>query len=194
LGWKRGEINTRKYFILRFTLKGLTFKYNKMLSYKDLIKYFGTSLYDVDFQKFLKQSFSDVTSYDILRSDYIISELFGIELGFTNNDAVYDDDDGVVFEEGNPIFSHFILYPKSTILINQLPFETSFSDIRTSVLNKAGKPTQTNEGYADFLNRNFLVDNYKVGDVVLTFDYNAEEQTINFIQARDNELRASLKL
>jgi hypothetical protein len=165
-----------------------------MLSYKDLIKYFGTSLYDVDFQKFLKQSFSDVTSYDILRSDYIISELFGIELGFTNNDAVYDDDDGVVFEEGNPIFSHFILYPKSTILINQLPFETSFSDIRTSVLNKAGKPTQTNEGYADFLNRNFLVDNYKVGDVVLTFDYNAEEQTINFIQARDNELRASLKL
>jgi hypothetical protein len=164
-----------------------------MLSYKDLINYFGTSLHDTDFQAFLKQSFSDLTSYDIF-SDYMVSELCGISLGFTNNDAVFDDDDEVVFEEGNPIFSHFNLFPKSAILINQLPFGISFSDIRTDVLNKAGKPTQTNEGYADFLNRNFLVDNYKVGDVVITFDYNAEEQTINFIQARDNKLRASLKL
>jgi hypothetical protein len=165
-----------------------------MLSYRDFTKYFGTSLSDEGFQNFLHNTFSDMTEYDILESDYITSENNGIELGFINNQAVYDDDDNVVFEKGNPIFSHFILYTKSLTLIDNFPFDTNFHDNRTEVIKKAGNPSQTKEGYADFLNKNFLVDNYKVDDTVITFDYEAEKQTINFIQVRDNNLVEHLRL
>ena len=165
-----------------------------MLSYKDLTKHFGSSLFDEGFQTFLSDTLSDLTKYDILESDYITSEKNGIELGFTNNDAVYDDDDNIVFEKGNPVFSHFILYAKSFTIIDNLPFGTNFNDNRVEIIRKTGNPSQTKEGYADFLNKNFLVDNYKVDDIVITFDYDAENQTINFIQIRDNNLVEHLKL
>jgi hypothetical protein len=118
----------------------------------------------------------------------------GIQLGFTNNDAVYDDDENIVFEKGNPVFSHFIFHAKSLTLIDNLPFDTNFNDNRIEIIRKAGNPSQTKEGYADFLNKSFLVDNYKVDDIVITFDYDAEKQTINFIQIRDNNLVEHLKL
>jgi hypothetical protein len=159
-----------------------------MLSYTDITKYFGSNLFDKDFQSFLTQAFCDLTGYDILESDYIISKENGIELGFTNTNAFYDDDDKTVFGNGTPIFSHFIIYPKSSKLIDKLPFDISFSDNRIDIATKAGTPTKTNEGYADFLNSNFLVDNYKINDIVVTFDYNTTDQTINFIQVRDNNL------
>jgi hypothetical protein len=165
-----------------------------MLSYRDFTKHFGTSLSDERFQSFLHEPFSDLTEYDILESDYITSENNGIELGFINNQAVYDDDDNVVLEKGNPIFSHFILYAKSLTLIDNLPFDTNFNDNRTEVIRKAGNPSQTNEGYSDLLNKSFLVDNYKVDNIVITFDYEAEKQTINFIQVRDNNLLEHLRL
>lgn len=166
-----------------------------MLTYKDFTQHFGLSLFDKGFQSFLANTFSDLTAYDILESDYIISADKGIELGFTNNDAVYDDDDdNFIFESGNPIFSHFIIYPKSMNLINDLPFDITFTDSRFEIINKAGKPIQTREGYEDFLNMNFLVDNYKLHDIVVTFDYNAEKQTLNHIQFRDNNLVEHLKL
>lgn len=141
-----------------------------MLSYLDFTKHFGTSLSDEGFQNFLCNTFSDLTEYNILESDYITSEKDGVELGLTNNEAVYDDDENIVFEKGNPIFSHFILYPKSLTLIGKLPFDISFDDNRIEVIGKAGNPTQTKEGYADFLNKSFLVENYKVGNIVITFD------------------------
>lgn len=165
-----------------------------MLSYRNFTKYFGTSLFDKDFQIFLTNTFSDLTEYNILESDYITSTEHGVELGFTSNEAVYDDDENVIFEKGNPLFSHFILYQKSSTIIDKLPFDTDFSDNRVEVINKSGNPEQTKEGYADFLNKNFLIDNYKEGDVVITFDYDAETQTINFIQIRDNNLLEHLKL
>ena len=165
-----------------------------MLTYKDFTKHFGSSLFDKGFQTFLSDTFSDLTNYDILESDYITSKINGIELGFTNNEAVYDDDDNIVFEKGKPIFSHFIAYPKSLILIDNLPFDTSFNDDRMEIIRKAGNPSQTKEGYADFLNKSFLVDNYKLNDIVITFDYDHEKQTINFIQVRDNNLVEHLKL
>ena len=165
-----------------------------MLSYQDLIKKFGTNLSDTDFQLFLTNTFSDLTEYNILESDYISSDKIGIELGFKNNDALYDDDENIVFEKGNPVFSHFILYPKSSTLIDKLPFDTSFEDNRDEIIKQAGNATETKEGYADFLNKNFLVDNYKVDHIVVTFDYDAEKKTINFIQVRDNNLVEHLKL
>jgi hypothetical protein len=165
-----------------------------MLSYKDFTKHFGSSLFDKGFQTFLSDTFSDLTKYDILESDYITSEKNGIQLGFTNNDAVYDDDENIVFEKGNPVFSHFIFHAKSLTLIDNLPFDTNFNDNRIEIIRKAGNPSQTKEGYADFLNKSFLVDNYKVDDIVITFDYDAEKQTINFIQIRDNNLVEHLKL
>ena len=117
-----------------------------VLSYTDITKYFRSYLFDEDFQSFLSQVFSDLTEYDITESDYIISEDMGIELGFTNNEAVYDDDDKVIFEYGRPIFSHFNLYPRSIKLIDRLPFDISFRDSRTGILAKAGPPTKTNKG------------------------------------------------
>lgn len=164
-----------------------------MLSYKDLTKYFGINLFDKDLQTFLSSTFSDLTEYDILESDYITSAKHGVELGFTNKESVHDDDDNVIFEKGNPVFSHFILYPKSLTLIGNLPFDTGFDDDRTEIINKAGNPTQTKEGYTEFLNKDFLVDNYKVGHLVITFDYDVEKRTINFIQVRDNNLVEHLR-
>src|SRR5437868_14167033 len=114
-----------------------------MLSYKDFTRHFDLSLFDKDFQKFLTNSFSDLTEYNILESDYITSEKAGIDLGFTNNEAVYDDDDNVVFEKGNPVFSHLIFYPKSLTTIDNFPFDAKFDDTRIEIIKKAGNPTQT---------------------------------------------------
>jgi hypothetical protein len=165
-----------------------------MLSYKDFTKHFGKSLFDRDFQIFLKATFYDLTEYDILESNYITSENCGVELGFTNKDAAYDDDDNIVFEKGNPIFSHFITYSKSSKLIGDLPFDVTFADTRPDIINKAGDPVQTKGGYSDFLNKNFLVDNYKQGDIIITFDFDAETQLLNFIQVRDNNLLEHIKI
>ncbi len=165
-----------------------------MLSYKDLTKYFGLSLFDLTFQTFLTKTFSDLTEYDILESDYISSENAGIEFGFTNTEAIYDDDENIVFDEGNPLFSHFTLYPKSLTIIDKLPFDINFDESRKEIMNKAGNPTQTKEGYDDFFKKRFLIDNYKVGDIVVTFDYDATKEKINFIQVRDNNLVEHLKL
>ena len=165
-----------------------------MLSYKEFTKYFGTSLFDKGFQTFLSEIFSDLTEYDILESDYITSDKNGIELGFTNKDAIYDDDENVVFEKGNPIFSHFNIYPNSLTVLDNLPFDTYFDDNRNEIKSKTGNPTQTQKGSADFLNKRFLVDNYKVDNIIITFDYDAEKEIINFIQVCDNNLREHLKL
>lgn len=165
-----------------------------MLSYKEFTDRFGVSLFDKEFQAFLTNTFTDLTEYNILNGDYMISENTGLEIGFTNNDAVYDDDENVVFENGHPIFSHFNAYPKSIKLIGTLPFETNFTDKRDEVIVKAGNPAKTNKGFLNFLNKNFLVDSYEVGNIIITYDYDAEEQTINFIQFRENNLIAHLKL
>jgi hypothetical protein len=122
----------------------------------------------------------------------MISDNSGIELGFTNEDSVIDDDDQIIFEEGNPIFSHFIIYPKSGILVNELPFKVTFNDKRDSILQKAGQPTQTREG--DFLGSPFLIDHYKVDDTVISIDYNLNDMSVKFVQIRDNNLIEHLKM
>lgn len=165
-----------------------------MQSYKDFTKHFGISLFDKTFQDFLTNIFSDLTEYNILENDYITSAKGGMELGFTNNEAVYDDEESVVFEKGNPIFSHFILYPKSLTVIDYLPFDVDFDDNRVEIIRKEGNPSQTKVGYADFLKKDFLVDNYKEGNIVVTFDYDAKRQTVNFIQIRDNNLCDHIKM
>jgi len=165
-----------------------------MVSYQDFTRYFGAGLYELPFQQFLSAYFKDLTEYNILESEYIVSELMGIEIGFTNNDAVYDDDDSEVLKKGNPLFSHFIIYPKAVALISVLPFGATFDDKRNVVLNKAGQPTQTNQGFSSLLRKDFLVDNYKINEIVVTFDYNVEQNSINFIQLRDNNLQEQLRL
>ena len=163
-----------------------------MNSYRDLTSYFGLPLADTTFQSYIKSTFIDLADYNIANGDYIISEKSGIELGFINNEAVVDEDDCLIFEKGNPIFSHVNIYPKSSI--KELPLEVNFADSRTQVINKAGQPTQTSRGDTSFFGRAFLVDNYKVGELIITFDYEPEKENINFIQIRDNNLVAHLKL
>ena len=95
-----------------------------MQSYKDLTQYFGVPLLDTNFQSFVNSTFSDLTDYNVAAGDYMVSEKSGIDLGFTNNEAVFDHDDNVVFDPGRPVFSHINIYPKSPL--TELPFGASF--------------------------------------------------------------------
>jgi hypothetical protein len=158
-----------------------------MNSYKDLTIFFNTDLLDIEFQSFLKELFDDLSDYNILESDYITSKKNGIELGFKNDRAVYDEDDGVLFEKGRPVFSHFNLFPNSARLIDRLPFDIKFNENRTNVISKAGQPNQTNQGEIVILNKKYLVDNYFAGDLTITFDYEPANETINFIQIKNNK-------
>lgn len=161
-----------------------------MLGYVDFIKYFGSFLVKEQFKSFLAETFVDLTEYNIFEG-YMISELAGIELGFTNEDAIYDDDEEIIFEPGNPVFSHCNFYPKSEV---SLPFDISFNDTRKTVFAKAGLPVKTNSGYSSILNYDFLVDSYKIDDIILTISYNSVDETINSVQFRDNDIIHSLKL
>ena len=164
-----------------------------MLNYKDFIKFFGSSLEDKKFQSFLISNFNDLTGYNIF-DNYMVSELAGIEIGFKNNDAVYDDDTQVIFEKGNPIFSHLNLYPKSGSFIEEFPFQSNFKDSRNEILAKAGEPDQTKQGFIELLNEHFLNDNYKIGDVVISFSYDPGSSIIQSIQVRDNNLCGDIKI
>lgn len=154
---------------------------------------FGSYLYDDAFQAFLIETFTDITVYNILEGDYISSELLGLELGFTNDDAVIDEDELIVLEPGRPIFSHINIYPKPNE-VYVLPFDILFNDSRETVFKKAGEPTQTKHGESLLLDKHFLIDHYKIGDIVLSIDYNPADETISFIQFRDNNILAHLKL
>ena len=163
-----------------------------MHSFKDLTKYFGTALSDTSFQNFLATYFHDLTKYNVVEGNYVSSEEAKIELGFQNNEAVVDEDDESAFDEGNPLFSTVNIFPGSTI--TNLPFDLAFADSRHDVLAKAGEPTQTRKGDASFFGPAYLIDNFKVGEIVVSVDYNPESQAINFIQIRDNNLVEHLRL
>jgi hypothetical protein len=163
-----------------------------MQSYQDLTAYFGAPLADASFQTFLATNFKDMTPYAVGESNYISSEQAQIELGFQNDDAVFDEDNERVFDEGNPLFSTINIFPGPAL--PELPFGITFTDSREEVLAKAGAPTQTRHGGASVLGPAYLVDNFKVNETVISVDYNPERQTINFIQIRDNNLVAHLRL
>lgn len=163
-----------------------------MQSYKDLTQYFGVPLSDANFQSFIKRKFSDLTDYNVAENDYMVSENSGIELGFTNRDAVFDEDEGFVYHPGRPVFSHITIYPISPL--RELPFQASFGDSRSRVITKAGQPSQSRRGEASFLGSTFFVDHYKIDDLVISFNYQPENERINFIQIRDNNLVAHLRI
>jgi hypothetical protein len=116
----------------------------------------------------LQRTFDDLSDYNVAKGDYIISKASGIELGFTNKETVFDEDEGTVFEQGSHILPHVNIYPKALSI--ELPFEMSFSNERRQVLQKAGQPTRTKQGEASFLGSAYLVDNYKIGDIIVSFD------------------------
>lgn len=154
-----------------------------MDSYKELSIFFNIDLMDKDFRSFLKEKFDDLTDYNISESDYITSKKNGIELGFENKDAIYDEDDKVIFQKGNPVFSHFNLFSESKRLIDRLPFEVNFNDKRTSVILKAGQPHETNKGEIPILGK-YLIDFYFNDDLIISFDYKDDEESIKFIQIK----------
>jgi hypothetical protein len=153
-----------------------------MISYKAFTKYFGCNLNDENFQFFLSGIFTDLTAYNVSKSNYIISPQAGIELGFINDSAVYDEDEETVFEKGNPVFSHFNLFPKSKSVINEFPFHISFENNRSEILNKIGEPLETKRGFLNLLNKNFLVDKYETENLIVVFDYETLHEKINFMQ------------
>ncbi len=159
-----------------------------MNPYTDFTKHFGNSLKAPDFSNFLAEIFTDLTEYDILQSEYILSVKTGIELGFKNEDAEYDDDDIIIFKKGTPIFSHFNLFPKSESIISSFPFDIKFSDTRNMLHKKIGEPLKTVYLQDKLFNKTFLIDHYKLGDIAISIDYDSETETINHIQIRDNNL------
>ncbi|MFC0518193.1 hypothetical protein ACFFGT_28520 [Mucilaginibacter angelicae] len=164
-----------------------------MFTYLHFTDQFGSYLYDDNFQAFLADTFTDLSPYNLLKSDYMRSELLHIDLGFTNEDAVIDEDELIVLEPGQPIFSHLNVYPKPDAIYG-LPFEISFTDTRTQVFKKAGEPTQTKHEDSIVLDKAFLIDHYKIDNLVLSIDYDPQDERINFIQLRDNNIIAHLKL
>jgi hypothetical protein len=162
------------------------------MQYKDLIKLFGVELSATQFQSFIMKNFKDLTSYNPVEGDYMLSKEAGIELGFTNNEALFDEDETVMINKGRPVFSHVNIYPNSCL--TELPFNTTFLDDRKQILRKAGEPTETKKGEWSAFGRSYLVDNYKVTDIVVTFDYDPESENLNFVQIRHNNLLEHLKL
>jgi hypothetical protein len=162
-----------------------------MLNCSTLIKYFGVELLDISFQNFLNDNFNDLTEYNILDTDYIISDQKGLELGFTNTTAIYDDDTQELFEKGNPIFSHFNLYSKAGNFINDLPFNSKFEESRDQILKKAGNPSKSREGYIELLQKHFRIDNYQLGDTIISFDYNPETNELLSLQFRSSSITSN---
>jgi hypothetical protein len=172
-----------------------------MLTYNDFTQFFGKPINDEKFQEFLKTWFSDldISEYSDFEFSYISSKAQNLSMGFEPDENIkYENEDENDLEEddedekplGTGQFAVINIYP-STTLINPLPFTVTFTDNRAAVIKKAGNPTQTKGGNGEI----FLVDNYKVSeDVIVTFDYNAKKETLNFIQIRDNNLFASISL
>lgn len=140
------------------------------------------------FRSFLKSNFSDLTEYNILESEYVFSAQKGLELGFINDTAVFDDDTLVIFEKGNPVFSHFNLFPLCEKYINDLPFDSSFENSRDQIQQKAGVPTKINEGYLELLDKHFRIDNYQMSDIIISFSYVPTSNMLDLIQVRSLKL------
>lgn len=156
------------------------------MTYLDITKYFGTQLSDIDFQNFLKELSCDPKKYNIAESQYILSNDNGIEVGFKNKTAVYDEDDQIVFEEGNPVLSVINIRIAFGKLLKLLPFDIKFSDTRTIVREKAGNPIKVVDYEDKFFNKQMMIDHYKIDNLAISIDYDANNETIDFIQIRDN--------
>lgn len=156
------------------------------MTYSDLTTYFGTGLSDAAFQAFLNSMSCDPATYNVADSDYITCESKGLEIGFRNDEAVYDEDEGTVFEKGKPVFSHFNLYPAAGGLISALPFGIGFSDNRNTVKQKAGEPVKSTDLDDPIFQKRFMIDHYELGNLAISIDYNPEDETIELIQIRDN--------
>lgn len=158
------------------------------MTYLEISKYFGTKLSDTNFQTFLKSISCDPAQYNVSTGDYISSETIGLDMGFKNVDAVYDDDDEKVFEKGTPIFSLFNMYPMSEKIVSSIPFDIKFSDNRNTVREKAGQPVKITDAIDKLLDKHFLIDHFKMDNIAISIDYNSKDETIEFIQIRDNNL------
>ena len=165
------------------------------MTYLDITKRFGTKLSDPDFQAFLKSISCDPTKYNVAEGEYISSKDNNIEIGFNNKDAEYDEDEQTVFKEGTPLFAFFNLYPNSETLVSSIPFNISFTDTRKDVREKAGQPIKIVDFDDKLFKKRFMIDHFKMDNLAISIDYNANDEKIEFIQIRDNtQTKEHLKL
>lgn len=165
------------------------------MNYLDITKYFGAKLSDPDFQTFLKSISCDPTKYNVAKGEYISSETNGLEIGFRNDDAIYDDDEQKVFKKGTPIFSLFNIHPTSEKFIESTPFNIKFSDTKNIVREKAGQPIKIVDFEDKFFNKRFMIDHFKIDNYAISIDYDSEDEKVELIQIRDNkQAQAHLKL
>lgn len=157
------------------------------MNYLDIAAYFGTKLSDPDFQVFLKEISCDAKKYNVAKSEYISSKKMGLDIGFKNDDAVYDDDEEKVFKKGTPVFALFNLHPSSEKIIESMPFGITFSDTKSIVRKKAGNPIKVVDFEDDLLEKHFMIDHFKSGNLAISVDYDSKDETVECIQIRDNE-------
>jgi hypothetical protein len=157
------------------------------MQYTDITKYFGFELSDLLFHEFLKSISCDPLTYNVSKSPYISSQIAGLEIGFRNDNAVFDEDKEVVFEKGNPIFSLFNIYPSASRFVQTLPFDINFLDTRNKVREKAGPPIKIVDFDDRFLKKRFLIDHFKLDGLAISVDYNLQGETIEVVQIRDKE-------
>jgi|GEM_PF-1444295 hypothetical protein len=156
------------------------------MTYTEITKHFGTKLSDPEFQTFLKNISCDQTEYNVARGEYISSKITGLEIGFRNDDTIYDDNEQQVYEKGTPTFSLFNLHQTSEKFIKSIPFDIKFSDNKHIMRAKAGQPIKVTDFENKLFKKHFMINHFRLGDLAISIDYNSDE-TIEFIQIRDND-------
>ena len=156
------------------------------MTYLEITKYFGTKLSDPEFQIFLKSISCDPTKYNVAKGEYVSSKTTGLEIGFRNDDAIFDDDEQNVFKKGTPIFSLVNIHPSSEKFIDSMPFDIKFSDTKNIVREKAGQPIKIIDFEDKFFKKRFMIDHFTVDNFAIIVDYNSKDETVELIQIREN--------
>jgi len=157
------------------------------MTYINITKFFGASLIHPDFLNFLQTIFCDHDDYNATTCT-IESPDIGLEFGFMDPDKFYDDDEGIKFKDGSPVFTYFNIYPADSGILETLPFNLSFADTRKTILEKAGKPLNTTDLTNRFLSTRILIDHFTLQHLAIQVHYEASSESISFIQIRNHTL------
>jgi hypothetical protein len=151
-----------------------------MKTIKELTKYFGYYMSNKEFNVMLEELFIDPANYDN-KTLYRVCKKTKLEIGFTNERMIRPADKDKPMMGGRPVFTHFNLFPKCSQLFETLPYGITFADKLENVREKAGIPVKSIDINTPILGWN-RSDQYEMGDIKLSVDYNPENNSIKFIQ------------
>lgn len=156
-----------------------------MKSIDELTKYLGFHKTNTEFQSILDKVLISPSNYDS-QTLYIVCKKSKLEIGFTNERMIREDDKDKPIMGGRPIFTHFNIYPSSSNLFDKFPFDVIFSDKFDVVRQKAGTPTRSIDKNIPILGWNKM-DIYDFDLISVPFNYNPSDNSIQFIQVAQKE-------